>query len=94
LTSAGKGAVVQAVAKNPKQEQVDRNFEVFKKLLPDLLVENRGRWALMRDGTVVDIFDTAGDAYTSGASRFEDGLFSVQRIGESVDLGFFSHALP
>jgi len=49
----------------------------------------------MRDGKVVEFFDTARDAYVAGSALFKtDQLFSVQEIVETpVDLGFFSHAV-
>lgn len=50
----------------------------------------------MRDGQIVEFFDTARDAYIAGQKVFEDDLlFSIQEVIETpVDLGFFSHALP
>jgi hypothetical protein len=48
----------------------------------------------MRDGQIIEFFDTARDAYVTGQQLFkEDQLFSVQEVIETpVDLGFFSHA--
>jgi len=76
--------------------QVDSNYEAFKKQLPELLKDKHGKFALMRDGKIVDFFDTARDAFVAGQSMFEKvGEFSVQEVvGTPVDLGFFSHALP
>jgi len=77
-----------------RQAEADRNFEAFQKKLPELLKEHAGKFALLRDGEIVQFFDTARDAMVHGQSEFEDGLFSVQEVTEQVtDLGFFSHAL-
>jgi len=80
----------------PIREQVLRNYEVFREKLPSLVAAHHGKFALMRDGEIVDFFDTARDAYVAGQKLFEkDHLFSVQEVVEApVDLGFFSHALP
>lgn len=77
-------------------EQVKRNYDAFLIQLPALLKSHPGKFALMRDGAIVEFFDTARDAYVAGSTLFKaDGLFSVQEILEApVDLGFFSHALP
>ena len=76
-----------------QQREVDRNFKQFQKLLPDLLKQHPGKYALMKDGEVVEVFDTARDAYAAGNKIYSDGLFSIQHVADaSIDLGFFSHA--
>jgi len=76
-------------------EQVEINYREFEKLLPSLLPAHKGKFALMRNGEIVEFFDTVGDAYLAGQKIFaEDKLFSVQEIVEiPVNLGFFSYAL-
>jgi len=79
---------------NPAMEQVRANYAAFQKELPSLLKSHAGKFALMRDGKIVEFFDTARDAYVTGLRIFpEDRLFSLQEVDETpVDLGFFSHA--
>ena len=73
--------------------QVDINFQAFQKKMPELLVSQRGKFALMRDAEIIEFFDTARDAYVAGQKIFSDGLFSIQEVVETpVDLGFFSYA--
>jgi hypothetical protein len=76
------------------REQIERNSRAFKEQLPSLIATQRGKFALVRDGQVIEFFDTARDAYVTGQRLFEqDKLFSVQEVTETpVDLGFFSHA--
>jgi hypothetical protein len=77
-----------------QKEAVERNYEAFRKLLPELLLTHRGKFALMRDGSAIEFFDTAGDAAIFGARQYPDLLFSVQEVSNaSVDLGYFSHAV-
>ncbi len=77
------------------QEQVEKNYRAFAQKLPSLIAEHRGKFALMRDGEIVEFFDTARDAFVAGQKLFTDQLFSIQEIVEApVDLGFFSHAMP
>jgi hypothetical protein len=81
-------------ASKTKQEEVDRNFEFFQQELPRLLQERMGKFALIRDCKITGFYDTAQDAHTAGSQLYEDGLFSVQQVTESiVDLGFYSHAV-
>lgn len=79
-----------------RQDQIDRNYRAFQQQFPSLLATQRGKFALMRDGEIIEFFDTARDAYITGQRLFaSDQLFSVQEVVETpVDLGFFSHALP
>lgn len=79
-----------------RREQVQRNYRAFQEQLPGLLASHPDKFALMRDGEIVEIFDTARDAYVVGLMLFKkDQLFSVQQISAvPVDLGFFSHAVP
>lgn len=78
------------------QEQVKANYLAFEKKVPELLVSYRGKFALMRNGEIIDFFDTARDAYIAGQKLYsQDNLFSVQEVIETpVDLGFFSYAMP
>jgi hypothetical protein len=78
------------------RKQVETNYKAFQEKLPSLLTTFRGKFALMRDGQIIEFFDTARDAYIAGQKIFkEDQLFSVQEVIETpVDLGFFSYALP
>jgi hypothetical protein len=78
------------------RQQLENNYEAFQAQLPSLLSSHRGKFALMRNGQIIEFFDTARDAYVAGQKIFaNDRLFSVQEIIDtSADLGFFSHALP
>lgn len=75
--------------------QVETNYEAFKQQLPKLVAENRGKFALMRAREIVEMFDTARDAFVAGQKMFGSAdQFSVQEVIDTpVDLGFYSHAL-
>ena len=77
------------------QTEVDRNFEAFKIMLPDLLKDHAGKYGLLRGTKLIEKFDTAGDALIYARAQFPDDLYSIQEItGRTIDLGFFSHAVP
>ena len=72
--------------------EMNKNWEVFKKIEKSMEKEHRGKTLLMRDGEVVDIFNHIGDAYKIGCEKFGLGRFSLQVVGQrSVDLG--SHTM-
>ena len=82
----------QNASRKTQQQEVDQNYEAFKKKLPDLLKSEAGRFALMHNQKVVACFDTSRDALQAGRKLFEGKPFSVQEITtQAVDLGYFSH---
>lgn len=88
------GTTTMPASREDLERQIDRNYTAFEKLLPDIIQEQRGKFALMQDGQIVEFFDTLRDAQAAGACIFSDGLYSVQRVTDlSIDLGYFSHAV-
>ena len=83
------------IMSDPLQGQIEINYKAFKEKLPGILESHRGKFALMRDGKIIEFFDTARDAYIAGQKLFEkDQLFSIQEVIETaIDLGFFSHVV-
>lgn len=76
-----------------KERAIAENYESFEQLLPELLKTAEGKYALLRKRDLVDLFETAGEAHAAGTTRFDDGLFSVQKVkAGAISLGFFSYA--
>ena len=74
-----------------QREQVELNFKAFSEKLPELIKDHEDKYALMRNAEIIQICDSLEDAHMSGWERFEDELFSIQKITDAqVDLGFFS----
>jgi len=74
---------------------LDENYEAFKALLPALLEQHRGKFAVLHDLKVQNIFDTVGDAYKYAATLYQPGDFAIQKITEiPIKLGFFTNAVP
>ena len=82
-----------AKERTDQQKEVDRNYAIFRRLLPALLETDADRFALMRNGAIVACFDTSREAIEAGRERFGGAPFSVQEITDrTVDLGHLSHA--
>jgi hypothetical protein len=81
-----------SIMTNAIQDEVDHNYQAFRAHLPQLLATHRGKFALMRESTIVEFFDTARDAYVAGRKLFAtDQLFSIQEVVDTpIHLGFFS----
>ena len=77
---------------NASQKTIDANYTAFRKVLPEIMQRQAGRFALMRNEQIVDFFDTASDAVTAGGHLYEDGEFSVQEVMRApINLGYFSY---
>ncbi len=81
------------VVMSEHQAEVESNFAKFKELLP-VLLDRTGKYALLRHGALVEIYDTFADALKTANAFYEDGLFSIQKITDKpIDLGLRSRAL-
>ena len=49
---------------------LEDDLAAYLRLLPDLLHERAGKFALIHDGKLVDTFQTASDALAVGYERF------------------------
>lgn len=75
------------------QKIIDENYAAFEKMLPGIMLQHAGRFALMRNAGIVDFFDTARDAVIAGDHLYEDGEFSVQEVTmRPINLGRYSYA--
>lgn len=75
-------------------QEIDRNYDSFTRLLPSILSNHHGQYALLRHQDIADFFPDFGTAIRAGDERFADRMYSVQEVTDRpADLGFFSHAL-
>lgn len=79
---------------NGNQEEVDRNFEEFEKLLPTIISTYRDKYALMKDRKIFGYYSSAEDARVAASSFIDDGIYSIQHVTDtSINLGFFNYAV-
>jgi hypothetical protein len=80
--------------RDSKIAEITRNEAMFSKILPTLLGERQGQYALMRDEKIIGFYPSAMEAQTEGHNRFSDGRFSIQKVTEEVEhLGRYAYAL-
>ena len=76
------------------ENQIDKNYDAFRKKLPELLKDksNLNKFSLWHKQEMVDIYDTEADAIKVGKEKYKAfGNFSVQKITEEIiDLGYIS----
>ena len=77
-----------------KRKEIERNWRAISKRMNEYIPLHSNKYALMRNGEVVEFYSGWEDAYKTGARFYSDGLFSIQQVTKTpVDLGFFSHAV-
>jgi hypothetical protein len=75
------------------ETEIDRNFDFFQRNLSQFLPTDLGRFALLRNCSVVQFCGTPFEAEMAGEAQFPDGIYSIQEVTDSpVDLGFFTYA--
>ena len=78
-----------------RQEEVDRNYDAFSKLLPEISAAHRDEFALMKNGEILGFHASAEEARVSADTLAADGLYSIQFVSlEPIDLGAYTHAVP
>ena len=76
-----------------QSQELRRNYDVFREILPTILPTHQGKYALMRHGIIVAYFDNLREAILSGRSQYKDRVFSVQEVTDrKADFGWFSRA--
>lgn len=79
--------------KEQRLEEVTKNFQAFQKLLPSIERRFAGKFAVLRKEEIIDYFDSMSDAVKYAEAKYEDSLYSIQKVSSRVvDLGYFSHA--
>ena len=72
------------------QEEVDRNYEAFKKMEFDS--DDKGKYALLKDAKLITILSSVEEAIRVGEEKYPDSLYSFQEIdAQPIDLGIWSH---
>ena len=54
-----------------KTDEIDRNLARFLELLPTLVSEREGQYALMRHQRIIDFYDSAIEAQMAGNNAFD-----------------------
>lgn len=68
---------------------LEKEIETYRGKLPELK-DNEGKFVLIHDETVVDIFSTYEDAIKSGYQRFGLQPFLVKQIQSTEQVQFIS----
>ena len=62
--------------------ELKKNIKAYEALRQGLERTHSGRFALLHDGSLMNVFNDRWDAYLIGRERFGEGHFSIKKIGE------------
>jgi hypothetical protein len=68
---------------NVQERPLQKEFNFYLKIKPDLLKQYNGKFALIKDETFVGAYDTDADAYKVGLGKFGNTPFLIVRIQET-----------
>jgi len=63
-------------------EMLIRELQTYEARKAELIGKSKGKFALIKDGQVIDVFDTPFDAIRHGYERFGNVPFLVKQISE------------
>lgn len=75
-----------------RDQEVLNNYNVFCENLDTLIAQHGfGKFALLQNQKVIDVFDTEKDAFKAGRALAQKDVFSVQELTKAKNnLGIFS----
>ncbi len=66
-------------------ESLQKEYQFYLKIRPDLLRQYGGKFALIKDEKLIGTFDTDQDAYKAGLEKFGNVTFLIIRIVEGEE---------
>ena len=72
---------------------LERERETYKTKLPELLI-NEGKFVLIHDDEVVNVYDSYEDAIKEGYAKFGLSPFLVKQIESTEQVHFISRFVP
>jgi hypothetical protein len=74
-------------------ESLERETELYKKLLPTTLAADEGKFALISGDQLVGVFETYADALKVGYEKFGLQPFMVKQIAAIEVMAYFTRDL-
>jgi len=64
----------------PEEMSLQKEYEFYLKTKVELLKEHKGKFALIKDESLIGTFDTDQDAYKAGLTKFGNVPFLIVRV--------------
>jgi len=80
--------------RNAKCEEIEKNYQFFKRILPDIKTDHIDEVVLIRNQKIIGFYSTIVEAQIDALHKYSDNLYSVQEVrNKPVELGFFRYAV-
>ena len=72
-------------------QEMRKNLDAYEEKKNELELDHSGKFAVMHNGELVDIYNDEQDAYKSACARFGLGKFVLKHIGgRPISLGMYT----
>ena len=89
-----KSGVILRPPKSHKKMPLELEIATYEARLPELLVSSRDQWVVIKDGTVLGIYQNIEDAFHVGYHAYGVTSFLVRQILEKQPVVFISGLWP
>lgn len=72
---------------------LEKEYEVYKKNKEKLLIDNIGKFVLIKDTEIIDVYASYEDALKSGLKQFGNTPFFIKKIEREEEVNFFYHGV-
>lgn len=70
----------------------DKNYEFFKRELPNIISTHRGQFVVIRNEQIIDYYANAELALREAYQRFQDNDFIVQEVTDEDRVNYINSA--
>ena len=85
---------MQKIDRQAKCQEIEKNYQFFKQILPELETEHIDEFVLIRKQKIIGFYPSLIEAQLAGLGKYTDQLFSIQEVrNKPVELGFFRYAV-
>jgi hypothetical protein len=62
---------------------IQSNISAFKRMQPELEAKYMGKWVLIHDDALVEVFNSFDEAAAAAVARFGRGPYLIKQVGEA-----------
>lgn len=71
---------------------MDKDYQFFQKILPQIISEHKGQFALIREEKIVSYFPSLEEALKSAYLKFQDDNFIIQEVTDEIRTNYINSA--
>ena len=69
--------------------KLEKEYQTYLKHKEELLVKNEGKFVLIKDSQIIDVYASYEDTLKEGLKKFGNTAFLIKQIQREDDVNFF-----